>query len=134
MFLDGGAVRADHTVAAAKVSFDRYHPRIVGAVDTMKKIGQVVKASDKTAAAELVKDKYFQVKARRAMSIYATSFSDNYLGGQSRLMLKCIDRMYSELDLLATGDDMTLHYAEAVKALKKYYEEARLPKAEVASL
>lgn len=125
---------ADHTVIAARRSYDRYHPRILAAIETIRKINTSVGKGDAEGAASLINDKLFSIKARRAFSIYATSFSDNYLGAQSREMLKNVDGMYSELELVATGADMAEHFGAAVEKLEAYYSAARLPTDELAGL
>lgn len=130
----GQAALADHTLVAAKVSFDRYHPRILAAIETVRQIGRAAANGDSATAATLLNDKIFLVKARRALSIYATSFSDNYLGKGSRKMLKYIDGMYAELELVAGGTDMKEHYNAAIDMLEAYYTAARLPRAEVSGL
>lgn len=49
-------------------------------------------------------------------------------------MLKAINSMYDELDLVAAGDDMTEHFNAAVENLELYYGAARLPKSELSPL
>lgn len=93
-----------------------------------------MKSQNASDVKTLITDKVFDVKARRAFSIYATSFSDNYLGERSRAMLKCVDGMYNELALVADGTDMNLHYGKALDWLKQYYVEARLPGNEIEGL
>lgn len=126
--------RADHTLASAKRSFDRYHPRIVEALGTIRQIGAAAAKEDVAAAEALMADKLFSVKGRRAFSIYATSFSDNYLGEQSRALLKHVEKMFAELEAVAKGKEMAMHYDRAIDQLELYYEESRLPKAEVVGL
>lgn len=127
-------VLADRTAAAAKVSYDRYHPRMLDAIEKVRQIGEAVAVGNTEAAAALINDKVFQVKSRRAFSIYATSFSDNYLNQDSRKMIKSIDKMYSELEKVAAGTEMKEHYDTAIGFLKFYYKMARLPSTELTAL
>lgn len=123
---------ADHTLVAAKRAYDRYYPRIVEGVEKTKTIGSLIK--DDASIDEIVTDKVFDIKLRRAMSIYATSFSDNYLGERSRDMLKCVDRFYGELAKAREGTERKEHYNSAVVALVTYFEIARLDKTVVRGL
>jgi hypothetical protein len=75
--LPTGAARADHTLAAAKVSLDRYFPRIQTGLGQLHQVRDAIKAGDIAQARSIVQDKTFDIKLRRAMSIYATSFSDS---------------------------------------------------------
>jgi hypothetical protein len=75
--LPTGAARADHTLAAAKVSLDRYFPRIQTGLAQLRQVRDAIKAGDIAQARSIVQDKTFDIKLRRAMSIYATSFSDS---------------------------------------------------------
>ncbi|CAN8065867.1 unnamed protein product [Agarophyton chilense] len=100
----------------------------------MKQIRSCVTSADVSAAAALINDKQFDVKGRRALSIFATSFSDNYLGERSRDMLKSVNGFYKEMALVASGKDMVEHYKKAVTLLDAYYREARLPPQELSGL
>ena len=126
--------KADHTYVAAKRSYERYHPRILATIETLRSVRDAVKASDASGVANLIDDRQFDVKSRRALSIYATSFSDNYLGERSRAMLKSVNGLYTELNLVKKGVDMDVHYAKAMENLEDYYKEARLPMNEIAGL
>lgn len=126
--------KADRTYVAAKRSYERYHPRILIAIETLRSVRDAVKASDASGAASFIDDKQFDIKARRALSIYATSFSDNYLGERSRAMLKSVNGLYTELNLVKKGVDMDVHYTKAMENLEDYYKEARLPMSEIAGL
>lgn len=75
---------------------------------------------------EIVQDKVFDVKLRRALSIYATSFSDNYIGERTRDMLKSVDAFYGEVGKAKEGGERVEHFNLAVDALQKYFEVARL--------
>lgn len=77
---------------------------------------------------EIVSEKVFEVKLKRALSIYATSFSDNYLGERSRELLKCVDRFYAEIGKAKGGEERAVHFNRAVDALRRYFEIARLDK------
>lgn len=123
--------QADRTVVGARRAYDRYHPRILEAIDTIRKIGVAVANGDVNTASSLINDKVFAVKARRAFSIYATSFSDNYLGKMSRKLLKDVDTMYTELEQVAKGNDMVDHFQAALEKLEAYYTTARLPMSEL---
>ena len=70
------------------VRMDRYHPRILSFLATVAEIGGLLKKNDVSAARELIVDKQFDIRARRALSIYATSFSDNYVTETSRIFAK----------------------------------------------
>lgn len=125
---------ADRTAIAARRSYDRYHPRILSLIDTLKEIRIFVSSSDASGAAALITDKQFDIKGRRALSIYATGFSDNYVGQRSKDMLKCVDGFYKEMGLVADGTNMEEHYGKAVALLNNYYEQARLPQTELSGL
>lgn len=125
---------ADHTLTAAKLSYDRYHPRILETIEKVRQIGQAVTTGNVEAAAKIIQDKVFQVKSRRAFKIYATSFSDNYLTQKSRKMIKAMDAFYSAMDQVAKGTEMKMHYNAAIDMLEVYYKIARLPPSEIASL
>lgn len=125
---------ADRTPTATRLSYDRYHPRILETIAKVRQIGQAVTVGNVDAAAEIIHDKVFQVKSRRAFKIYATSFSDNYLTQRSRQMIKSIDAFYSALDQVAKGTEMKDHYNAAIDMLESYYKIARLPPTEIASL
>lgn len=124
------ASRADHTLVSAKRAFDRYYPRIVDGSDILREVGKCLARGDVADAASLTEDKKFDIKFRRALRIYATSFSDNYVGKQSRQMLSCIDGMYGELQKMKdapTPEEAAQHYSVAVSAFKAYIKIARLP-------
>lgn len=128
---------ADHTYAAARRSLDRYYPRILAGLEMLKSVKQKVVAKDASTIGEITETKLFDIGFRRALSIYATSFSDNYLGQQSKNLLACVDGMYSELSKVkaaADQDDAVLHYNRAVLAIEKYFLVARLPTDAVAGL
>ncbi|PXF48458.1 hypothetical protein BWQ96_01627 [Gracilariopsis chorda] len=125
---------ADRTAVGARRSFDRYHPRILSLIDTLKEIRTFVTRSDASGAAALITDKQFDIKGRRALSIYATGFSDNYVGQRSKDMLRCVDGFYKEMGLVADGTNMEEHYGKAVTLLNTYYEQARLPQKELSGL
>lgn len=132
LVLAPGVAQADRTVVGARRAYDRYHPRILEAIDTIRKIGVAVANGDANTASSLINDKVFAVKARRAFSIYATSFSDNYLGKMSRKLLKDVDAMYAELEQVAKGGtDMLDHFQAALEKLEAYYTTARLPMSEL---
>lgn len=123
---------ADHTYVAAKRAFDRYYPRIVAGVEQTREIRSLVRSgAGGEAVAEVVDGKLFDVKLRRALSIYATSFSDNYIGERSRDMLKYVDAFYAEMGQVKkagnTGDGVE-HFNKAVNAFTNYFEVARLDK------
>lgn len=127
----GAPALADHTYAAAKRSFDRYYPRILSGVDMMREVRAIVKGGPGSVA-DIVDGKLFGVKLRRALSIYATSFSDNYLGQRSRELLSCVKRFYAEIEQVKEAggkEDMVEHYNGAVEALFVYFETARLDRA-----
>lgn len=96
-------------------------------MEQTRQVGQVVKNGGSIDA--IVSDKVFDVKLRRALSIYATSFSDNYLGQRSRDLLKCVERFYVELGRAKGGEERVAHFNRAVDALGRYFEIARLDKA-----
>ncbi|KAI0565551.1 hypothetical protein FGB62_17g348 [Gracilaria domingensis] len=125
---------ADRTAVGARRSYDRYHPRILALIETMKQIRLYVTSDDVSGAAALITDKQFDVKGRRALSIYATGLSDNYVGQTSRDMLKYVDAFYKELAIVADGNNMVEHYGKAVDLLDAYYKEARLPPQELSGL
>lgn len=134
MTVAASPVFADHTPTAAKLSYDRYHPRILETIAKVRQIGQAVVADNVKAASDLIHDKVFQVKSRRAFKIYATSFSDNYLTQRSRKMIKSIDAFYSAMEQVANGAEMKAHYNAAIDMLESYYNIARLPTSEIAAL
>lgn len=125
---------AERTATGAKRSFDRYHPRILALIESTRQIRSLVPKGDATAANDIINGKLYDVKGRRALSIYATSFSDNYLGQRSKDMLGSVNRFYKEMGFVAAGTDMVEHYGKAVAMLREYYEGARLPKQELAGL
>lgn len=134
----GAPALADHTYVAAKRAYERYYPRIVAGVEQTRTIGTLVgTASDNAAIAEIVDGKLFDIKFRRALSIYATSFSDNYLGERSRDLLKCVDAFYTEIGKVkaaGTAEEGKDHYNRAVNAMKNYFEIARLDKSSLKGL
>lgn len=97
----------------------------------MSRVGECIKKKDISGATALIEDKQFSVRGRRALSIYATGFSDNYLGERSRDMLKCVDTIFVQLQSVKEDDS---HYAKAVEAMREYYRLARLPMEEVDAL
>lgn len=126
--------KADHTYVAGKRSFERYHPRIVEVVERLSMIGERIAAGDMEGANAMISDKQLDIRGRRAMSIYATSFSDNYLGERSRDMLRCVEGLFKELGLVAGGTEVKMHYGKAVEFMVDYYTVARLPMSEVSKL
>lgn len=132
MLLGGGAALADHTYVAARRAFDRYYPRILAGVDQVREVRGLVRGSGAGSVAEIVDGKVFDVKLRRALRIYATSFSDNYLGERSRDLLKCVDTFYAEMGKVKVASetvDGVEHYNRAINALVNYFSVARLDKA-----
>lgn len=131
-FLFASPSLADHTYVAAKRSFDRYYPRIVAGVEQTREIRSLVRSgAGGSAVAEVVDGKVFDVKLRRALSIYATSFSDNYLGERSRDLLKFVDAFYAEMGEVkkaGNADEGVEHFNKAVNAIENYFEVARLDK------
>lgn len=95
-------------------------------MEQTRQLGRVVK--DGGSIDDIVSDRVFDVKLRRALSIYATSFSDNYLGQRSRELLKCVERFYTELGKARAGEERVAHFNRAVEALGRYFEIARLDK------
>lgn len=132
----GAPALADHTYIAAKRSYERYFPRIVAGVEQTRTIGTLV-GTDAAGIADIVDGRLFDIKFRRALSIYATSFSDNYLGERSRDLLKCVEAFYAEMGKVKTAagrEDGREHYNKAVNAITEYFEIARLDKASLKGL
>lgn len=135
LLAEAPAARADHTYVAAKRAFERYYPRIVAGVDQVREVRGIVAGADGSVAA-VVDSRVFDVKLRRALSIYATSFSDNYLGERSRDLLRSVDVFYREMAKVkgAAEGDCVEHYNKAVDALQEYFEVARLDSSVVKGL
>lgn len=100
----------------------------------MRDIRAAVISHDAAKVRDIVDSKIFDIKGRRAMSIYATSFSDNYLSERSRGLIKCVEGFFKEVRLVAEGVDMSDHYEKAVHFLNVYYRGARLPMEELDGL
>lgn len=129
------AALADRTEVGVRRSYDRYHPRILGAIDTIRSVGDAVANKDAVAAGQLVNEKLFYVKGRLAFEIYASSFSDNYVTNKSRAMKQDVDVMFKELNQVAKGgDEMAQHYQKALARLNRYYILARLPMSELSGI
>ena len=122
---------ADRTLVAAKRAFDRYYPRIVEGRDTLQQVGNALKENDMDTAKTLTSKKEFDIRFRRALSIYAGSFSDNYVGKETRQLMACVQKLFDEVHLLqeaTSKEDALQHYDIAVKAFAVYIKTARLPK------
>jgi hypothetical protein len=70
---------ADHTMVSGKVSLERYLPRIQTGLSQLREIRDAVKAGDLAMARRVVEDITFDQKLRRALNVYATSFSDSFV-------------------------------------------------------
>lgn len=129
---------ADKTPASVRRAFERYYPRILAGGVTLREIGDSLSKGDIAAANEAASSKEFDVKFRRALSIYATSFSDSVLSQQSRDLLFVTDRLFNELaafkNSTSVTDEVMEHYKICTEAYLKYNKIARLPKEMVAGL
>ncbi len=122
---------ADRTLMAARRSFERYYPRISAGGATLREIGAQLSKGNTSEVAAAVEAREFDVKFRRALNIYATSFSDNYVGQKSRDLQLCTNKLFDELGAMkasSEAEDAVEHYSMAVEAFKKYVKIARLPK------
>lgn len=122
---------ADRTFISAKRAYERYYPRISAGGETLKAVGASLAADRADEAAAAVSDPLFDVKFRRALGIYATSFSDSSVSQQSRDLVRCADRLFDQLGLMvaaADADGKMERYSLAVEAYQKYVKIARLPK------
>ncbi len=119
-------------------AFERYYPRILAGGVTLREIGQSLEKGDIAEVNAAVNSKEFDVRFRRALSIYATSFSDSVLNQQSQDLLYVTNRLFQELESLkdasAVTDDVMEHYKVSTEAYLKYNKIARLPKEMVAGL
>lgn len=123
---------ADRTVQATRRAYERYYPRISSGGATLRSIGASLRSGDVAAAKLDVESKEFDVKFRRALSIYATTFSDNYVGQKTRDLQLVTNRLFDELDKVKQAPEVTEevmeHYKIAAEAYTKYVNIARLPK------
>lgn len=114
---------ADKTVQSQKRSFERYYPRIAAGGDTLRSVGDMLGQGDVAGAKEAVEAKEFDIKFRRALNIYATSFSDSALNKQSQELLYCSERLFNELETLKKAEKITNevleHYTIATEAYGK---------------
>lgn len=124
-------VLADHTLQSAKRALDRYYPRIAAGSETLRSIGAMLARGEVSAASAAANEREFDVKFRRALDIYASSFSDNYVGQKTKDLKVCSNRLFDELGALKTAesidDEIMQHYTVAVEAFTKYVRIARLP-------
>lgn len=122
---------ADHTLQSAKRAFDRYYPRIAAGGETLRSLAPLLSRGDVGAISEAVSQRDFDVKFRRALNIYATSFSDNYIGQKTKDLQYCANRLFDELSAMknvqAVDENVMEHYTIAVQAYSKYVRIARLP-------
>lgn len=123
---------ADKTVQSQRRAYERYYPRILAGGATLRQIGESLEKGDIVEANASVNSKEFDVKFRRALSIYATSFSDSVLSQQSQDLIYVTNRLFDELKLLKNADSVTddviEHYKVSTEAYLKYNKIARLPK------
>jgi len=123
---------ADRTVQATRRAYERYYPRISSGGDTLRSIGVSLRSGDVSTAKDAVESKEFDIKFRRALSIYATTFSDNYVGQKTRDLQFVTNRLFDELDKVKSAgevtDEVMEHYKTATEAYSKYVNIARLPK------
>lgn len=122
---------ADFTVAAAKRSFDRYFPRIEEGYGRLLEIRDNIKDGDLEAAKAMVNDKVFDVRLRRAMTIYATSFSDASISQQSKELLACVDGFFDNLAKAVSSSSTEAaieKYNTAAQAFNAYLRVARVQK------
>lgn len=126
---------ADYTYASARRSFDRYHPRILSSIETIRAVGTAISIKDNESISKLINNKVFNVKGKHAFTIYAGVFSDNYVTNTTRKMVRDTDSLFSELEQVALGgDDMMEHYEKALIRLTDYYKVGRLPMSELGNL
>lgn len=122
---------ADHTQVAAKLSFDRYYPRIEAGIEEVRAIRDAIANGDLDSAKKLAAERTFSIKLRRALSIYATSFSDSSVNKRSRDLLACVDGFYSNINAAAEAESKEQaieKYNTAASALQSYVRIARLNK------
>lgn len=128
---------ADFTVAQAKRSYDRYFPRIEAGLEQAGEVRQAIIDGDIAKAKALTEEKTFDIKLRRAMSIYATSFSDSSINQQSRSLLACVDGFYDNTAKAVeskTQEESIENWNQAAAAFAAYIRVARLLKLKDTSL
>lgn len=129
---------ADKTAQSQRRAYERYYPRILAGGVRLREIGQSLSKGDIAEANAAVSSKEFDVKFRRALSIYATSFSDSVLSQQSQDLLYVTNRLFDELNSFKNAtsvtDDVMEKYNTATEAYRKYNKIARLPKDMVAGM
>lgn len=120
---------ADHTQQAARRSYDRYVPRIEAGIGEARIVGAAIKTGDLATAKDLASAKTFNVKFRRALSIYATSFSDSNINKQSIELIACVNGFFLQVDKAVNAKDADEAVAEwnlASDALAAYIRVARI--------
>lgn len=123
--------RADHTQAAARRSFDRYFPRIESGLEEARAVREAVKSGDVARARELAAAKTFDIKFKRALNIYATSFSDSNVNKKSLELLACVNGFYDGVAKAVSASSTEAAVADwnkAAAAMEAYIRVARLAK------
>lgn len=129
--LSASPALADHTQQAARRSYDRYFPRISQGLDEVQAVREAISAGDLAKAKELTEAKTFDVKFRRALSIYATSFSDSNINKQSLELLSCVSGFFGGVDKATTAESKEAaveDWNKAAEAMATYIRVARLAK------
>lgn len=91
--------------------------------------GAVAEGSPQEVVGKMLEDKEFSRRWRRAMDIYAGSFSDNYVSGTTRDLRKRIDLIFKDLEKLRTtgGEEGKDIWVQLVEQLQGYAKDAKLP-------
>jgi hypothetical protein len=100
-------------------------------------VREAVRAGELGKARELVRARTFDVRFRRALSIYATSFSDSNINKTSLELLSCIAAFFDGIDkALAAGtkEESVDDWNKAATAMEGYIRVARLSKLKDVSL
>lgn len=116
---------------AAERSYQRYYPRIEAGVEQIRAVREAIGAGDIMRAKELAAEKTFDVKLRRALSIYATSFSDSNVNEQSRKLLAAVDGFYGGIAKATNAtskEEAVEQYNKAASAFEAYVRVARINK------
>lgn len=104
-------------------------PRITAGIDEARIVGAAIKTGDLATAKDLAAAKTFDVKFRRALSIYATSFSDSNINKQSIELIACVKGFFLQVDKAVNAKDAEEAVAEwnlASDALTAYIRVARI--------
>jgi hypothetical protein len=122
---------ADQTMATKRRSYDRYFPRIEAGIPLIAGIGTAIKAGNLPLAKSLAADKLVDIKLRRSLGIYATSFSDSSITVQSQELLAATAGFFENLNLAVNAksqDEAVAKFNLAADAYMAYIRVARLSK------